>query len=190
MGRPHPVSLDGGGGSPHTHRWTLPRPRRRRRDAVSSGTQPQAVLSGTGINLGGDDVRALREASRAKALRRAAELPRPDVGEAYFVTPPVLEGGLLRAEGLVTSKAGFHPAHPFHTGSGDHVKAAQFLDCALQLAGFALGGKDLGERCGSGVANFARFVELDIPFATQTSVRAEPSVRHLPSWVGTTATSR
>lgn len=132
---------------------------------------PQAALWGTGVNLGAGDVRALRAASRAKALRRAANLPRPELEGARFVTPPRAEGGRLHARGLVTSQEGFHPAHPFHTGSGDHVNAAQLFDCALQLASFVFEEEGLGERCASGAARFSRFVELDVPFETQTWIR-------------------
>ncbi|MEL6184953.1 MAG: hypothetical protein AAFU79_10040 [Myxococcota bacterium] len=116
-------------------------------------------------------MRSLRAASRAKALKRAAEVPRPELTGARFVTPPQTEGALLRARGLVTSETGFHPTHPFHTGSGDHVNAAQLFDCALQLASFVFNHENMGARCVSGAARFSRFVELDVPFETQTRVR-------------------
>lgn len=63
--------------------------------------------------------------------------------------------------------AGFFPQHPFHTGSGDHVNAAQLLDCALQAAHWFQGrGADWPTAlvCLAGEARFQRYVELDVPF--------------------------
>lgn len=67
----------------------------------------------------------------------------------------------------VTKQGGFVPVHAFHTGSGDHVNAAQLLDCALQAAHWFIGEGQPWQRpllCQGGEAGFQRYVELDVPF--------------------------
>lgn len=80
-----------------------------------------------------------------------------------FVSPLRQEGGALYVDALVTPANGFHPQHPYHTGSGDHVNAAHLFDCALQAAQLALGAT-APLRCVAGSARFTRYVELGIPF--------------------------
>ena len=72
----------------------------------------------------------------------------------------------------------FHPQHPFHTGSGDHVNAAQILDCALQAAHLHLGnGQDWDKAliCQGGTASFQRYIELDIVFEILVSAKPDAS---------------
>ncbi|MGJ8669716.1 MAG: hypothetical protein ACSHXK_09530 [Oceanococcus sp.] len=76
----------------------------------------------------------------------------------------------------VARESSFHPQHPFHTGSGDHVNAAQLLDCALQTIHLHVGAGRAWEsplQCQSGEAQFQRYVELDIPFEIHLEVEKE-----------------
>lgn len=108
------------------------------------------------------------------AARRAARHNPPSASIAphdAFLRKITNEAGRWRADCLVGRVNGFHPAHRFHTGSGDHVNAAQLYDCALQVAAQAAGHGAI--RCTGGSAEFKRFTELDQPFA----LHAEPSTR-------------
>ena len=77
----------------------------------------------------------------------------------------------------VTKQGGYVPEHPFHTGSRDHVNAAQLMDCGLQAAHWFLGGGQSWAEpliCIGGEARFQRYVELDVPF-TITLVEQVPN---------------
>lgn len=84
-------------------------------------------------------------------------------GGVSFVARPRQVDGTLVVDALVTQAGGFHPAHPFHGGSGDHVNAAQMFDCVMQASHLVLDA-DRPLHCLAGDARFARYIELDIPF--------------------------
>jgi hypothetical protein len=80
-----------------------------------------------------------------------------------FVTRLHETGGAPAVTAFVPAQGGFHPRHPFHTGSGDHVNAGHLFDCVLQAAHLFHAGAPLV--CTGGEARFTRFVELDVPFS-------------------------
>lgn len=131
-----------------------------------------AEARGSGVILNDRDVGAWRAKSRKAALAAGAAAPErfaPPAsigcgveGVSFISTAQDLDG-TLRCQAFVPTEGGFHPAHPFHTGSGDHVNAGQLFDCAFQLAHLAIGA-DEPLRCLGGSARFLRFVELDVPF--------------------------
>jgi hypothetical protein len=139
-------------------------------------------MSGEGFAFRDRDFPAWREKSRRAAQetageRRIAPAPAPAVGLGpngrSFVTPLTDVGGRLEATALVPTHGGFHPAHPFHTGSGDHVNAGHLFDCALQVVHLALGPERPARlACTGGEARFIRFVELDVPFTVALTGRA------------------
>ncbi len=92
-------------------------------------------------------------------------------GRPGFVSEPLIRDGLDAVLARVESARGFHPQHPFHTGSGDHVNAAQLFDCALQAAEQWLGPDS--RTCLAGEAGFLRFVELDAGFEILCEERLE-----------------
>jgi hypothetical protein len=61
-----------------------------------------------------------------------------------------------------------HPQHPLHIDPGDHVDAAQLLDCAMQASHLLMCPEGVDPkaplRCRSGRAQFRKFVELDCLF--------------------------
>ncbi len=99
-------------------------------------------------------------------------------GRPGFVSGAQRQDGLDCVLARVSAAEGFHPRHPFHTGSGDHVNAAQLFDCALQAAEQWPGA---GPRlCLGGEARFLRFVELDAGFeilCTQRDEEADGGLR-------------
>lgn len=118
--------------------------------------------------------RAMRAASRAEALATLSpatlNFAAPDAlgldaaTGVSFVTAAQELNGERWVEAQVDSATGFHPQHPFHTGTGDHVNAGHLLDCALQAAHAFLGGE---LECVGGQAKFKRYVELDLPFSVR-----------------------
>jgi len=139
---------------------------------LTLGSEGQSLVTsrGGGFAFTDRDFPAWRKRSREKALAAGGgqqiDLAPPedvglDAGGRSFVSRRDRDddGPLVRA--LVPTDGGFYPAHPFHTGSGDHVNAAQLFDCALQAAQLVCGEP---RSCRGGGAAFTRFVELDVPF--------------------------
>lgn len=128
--------------------------------------------TGAGVRLPLEEFLARRAASRDRALAACSDAtfaaaPAASVGAGFdgvsLVSPVEYAGGLARCTALVTLAGGFHPRHPFHTGSGDHVNVGHMLDCAFQLA-HQLVGQGGALACVGGECRFRRFVELDVPF--------------------------
>lgn len=111
--------------------------------------------------------------ARSKDALRARATPPPGVADPVaaglgphghcLVCAPSERAGERFVVAWVGIAGGFHPAHPFHTGTGDHVNAAHLLDCALQ-ATHLMDGRGTPLVCSAGEAEFLRFVELDVPF--------------------------
>lgn len=129
-----------------------------------------ATTRGAGFAFTDRDVKAWRAASRAKALSAAvapvdAFAPAEAVGLHHggtsFLAPRRTVDGQAACRAVVHTDRAFHPAHEFHTGSGDHVNAGHLFDCALQFAHLVGGAAG---PCMGGRAEFLRFVELDVPF--------------------------
>jgi hypothetical protein len=130
--------------------------------------------SGDGFEFSDRDFPAWRERSR-QTVRAAAGTETIDPAPASavgvgaqgrsFVTTLQTVDGVPTATALVPTLDGFHPRHPFHTGSGDHVNAGHLFDCVLQVAHLVRAGDGVALVCTGGEAQFSRFVELDVPFA-------------------------
>ncbi len=128
--------------------------------------------------------KAMRAASRAEALATLSpatlnfaapnELGLGSDGISFVTRAQELDGEQW-VDAQVTSEAGFHPTHPFHTGTGDHVNAGHLLDCALQAAHAFLGGK---LECIAGEAQFKRYVELDLPFSLRLLAQKSTDTDH------------
>lgn len=131
---------------------------------------------GQGFAFRDRDFQQWREKSRRSALqaRHVLAVDPIDPGKAglgdqghSFVSNVIDRVGKPTLYACVPKHGGFYPQHPFHTGSGDHVNAAQLLDCALQATHvFAGDGKPWTDPliCIGGQAHFQRYVELDVPF--------------------------
>ena len=125
-----------------------------------------------GVVFATRDFAKWRAMARTAALDAGRELPMPararpeTVGlgpEGRALVSPLREqDGRLACTGFVGAEA-FHPRHPFHTGSGDHVNAGHLFDCALQAAHLALESSS-PRSCSGGEASFARYLELELPF--------------------------
>lgn len=125
-----------------------------------------------GASFGDRDFKAWRATTRQKALELAGsftvEYASPEqLGLGINGIPLVSrlrnEDGQPVVTALVTRENGFHPAHPFHTGSGDHVNVGHYLDCVMQMSHLALSPCE-PLQCTGGESTFMRFVELDVPF--------------------------
>lgn len=131
-----------------------------------------AKVRGSGATFADRDFGSWRAQAKSKAAERVGNAPAPVPSDPVaaglgsnghcFLSEPDPDTHAMR--GLVGAVSGFPPAHPFHTGTGDHVNAAHLFDCALQAA--HLVGTSPGTRleCRAGEAEFLRFVELDVPF--------------------------
>ncbi|MEL6875218.1 MAG: hypothetical protein AAGM33_07030 [Pseudomonadota bacterium] len=66
------------------------------------------------------------------------------------------------AQALITLDNGFPPAHPYHSGSGDHVNSTHLADVARQFVYQFRGGPQTD--ISGGEMTFVRYVELGYPF--------------------------
>jgi len=113
------------------------------------------------------------EAWRAKAKQKAAEPV--DVADFEFTdaakvgvaaqsqcfVSPLIEGEAPAVQALVARTRGFMPAHPYHSGSGDHVNSNQLADVVRQFVNLWRGTPMV---LSSGTIEFNRYVELDRRF--------------------------
>ncbi|MXO89243.1 hotdog family protein [Pontixanthobacter aquaemixtae] len=75
------------------------------------------------------------------------------------------------ANGLMTLENAFPPAHPYMSGSGDHVNATHLAEAAHQFVHLLEEGAPL--RVARGDMRFTRYVELGRVFAIRLQERAE-----------------
>lgn len=75
---------------------------------------------------------------------------------------PLSGEAIPTATALVTKENGLMPAHPYHSGSGDHVNANHLADAGFQFAHLVNEGRKL--KCTEGKISFLKFVELGRPF--------------------------
>lgn len=125
-------------------------------------------MSFTGASFADRDFYTWRQQSKERILAAKPDIeidfaPASSVGlecNGVSFVSNINDGAVLS---LVGSNTGFHPHHPYHTGSGDHVNTANLIDCALQTAHLVLAaGKPM--ICIGGSAQLRRFIELDVPF--------------------------
>lgn len=138
---------------------------------VESG-ETLVTIDAVGVVFATRDFGAWRAKTRAEA-QAATDVPAmPPLAPAEavglgpggraFVSALREVDGQLGSMALVGDDA-FHPRHPFHTGSGDHVNAGHLFDCALQAAHLVLDSAS-PRSCEGGSAKFFRYVELGVPF--------------------------
>jgi hypothetical protein len=77
----------------------------------------------------------------------------------------------LSVTGLVTRNNGFPPAHPYHSGSGDHVNASHLADACRQFVRLARDEPKL--LITGGRMQFQRYVELEYPFLLEIAGERE-----------------
>jgi len=144
-----------------------------------------ARIRGEGFAFADRDFDAWRARAKSEARAAAGEPPEPadpaaaglGPGGHCFVSAPFTRSAARVAVARIGAANGFHPAHPFHTGTGDHVNAAHLLDCALQAA--HLMAEPAGRLvCVGGDAEFLRFVELDVPFEIRLCSRDRSQAGH------------
>ncbi|WP_209349458.1 hypothetical protein [Pontixanthobacter sp. CEM42] len=94
------------------------------------------------------------------------------VGPSFL--SPLQDGEAPHALGLMTLGNAFPPAHPFMSGSGDHVNATHLAEAVHQFVHLLEGGGDL--RITGGEMRFTRYVELGRVFTVELVERSATSV--------------
>lgn len=127
-------------------------------------------MSGTGVVFQTRDFEAWRKKAKdritaAPAVRDFQYASASAVGVATqgesFLSPLVEHDG-PSARALITKENGFPPAHPYLSGSGDHVNSTHLGDVGRQFASLLLSGTPLTVT--GGKMKFMRYVELGRPF--------------------------
>lgn len=145
--------------------------------------QPQQTIRAEGVIFRQRDFGGWRR--RMKQTMQAVDQMRPqdfgfaepasagvDSGRECFVSPLHESRQGLACYALLDADSGFAPGHPWHTGTGDHVNAAQQLDICWQashLIGRAQGWWRPGQMyvCSGGQAAFRQYLELGAPIAVR-----------------------
>lgn len=141
---------------------------------VATGRGSGFVFRGMNIDAWRAQSKERVRDSRAARLLSEADPESAGLGSdgTSFLSPAYTERGIATADGLITTDRGFHPNHPFHTGSGDHVNAGHLFDCALQFAHLVTRSEE-ALVCTGGSARFRQFTELDVPFGVQQVTTGE-----------------
>ena len=82
------------------------------------------------------------------------------LGQCFLTVPS--GNSAPTAQGLITKENGFPPAHPFLSGSGDHVNTTHIAEVGRQFARLLYDNNRL--TFDQGAMELKRFVELNIPF--------------------------
>ncbi len=134
-------------------------------------------MSGTGVVFQNRDFESWRKKAKEKMEAQPAVADfqyasATAVGVATqaesFLSPLVDHDG-PSALALITKANGFPPAHPYLSGSGDHVNATHLADVGRQFTSLLLGGKPL--MVTGGKMQFIRYVELGRPFLIKLEQR-------------------
>ncbi|MEO9468672.1 hypothetical protein [Parasphingorhabdus sp.] len=127
-------------------------------------------MSGVGVVFQTRDFESWREKAKQK-LQKSAPVtdfqfaPADAVGvkkQAESFISPIIDRDVPSADVLITKESGFPPAHPYLSGSGDHVNSTHLADVARQFANLLLGGGP--HLITGGEMTFDRYVELGRPF--------------------------
>lgn len=145
-------------------------------DVFAADGTPLMTSRGAGVAFPNRDYKGWRAHAKQKAQAIHASRGAPTLTDfapvsavglgsdgISFVAPLSQDDDGIYTDALVTTETGFHPRHPFHTGSGDHVNAAHLFDCVMQAAHLVLDA-DKPLHCAAGRAEFTRYIELGIPF--------------------------
>lgn len=126
-------------------------------------------ITGVGVIFQNRDFEAWRAKAKQKAAEpydaakfdfAAADKVGVEAQEQCFVSP-LTENDGLSVQALVPKAIAFMPAHPYHSGSGDHVNSNQLADVVGQFVNLLRGELSV---LTSGKIEFNRYVELDRPF--------------------------
>lgn len=129
-------------------------------------------MDGIGVIFQNRDFEAWRAKAKQKAVKpvdvsefefASAELAGLAEQDQCFVSP-LIAGGLPTVQAMVPKATGFMPAHPYHSGSGDHVNSNQLADVVRQFVNLWRGKIMI---LASGSIAFHRYVELDRPFSVR-----------------------
>ncbi len=144
---------------------------------------PVLTMRGEGVVFRSRDFESWRAGSKKEIA------PLPDFSGFEFAdrhaagcqnTGPALIGSLLDedqtgangpcADGLISTDNAMPPAHPYMSGSGDHVNATHLAEAAHQFVHLLEGGTLL--RITGGEMRFNRYVELGRPFRIESTHHA------------------
>lgn len=137
-------------------------------------------MSGAGVVFQTRDFESWRDKAKQKmvappTIDEFQYAPAAAVGVAMqsrsFLSP-MIDHNTPSAQALITKENGFPPAHPFLSGSGDHVNSTHLADVARQFANLLRGGEK--RSITGGKMTFKRYVELGRPFWIELT-HEEPS---------------
>lgn len=138
-------------------------------------------MVGTGVVFQTRDFESWRDASKTEeklyqSMDKFNYAPQEALGVKSDIerfVSPLIDGDGHSATALVTKENGFMPAHPYHSGSGDHVNANHLADTGFQFAHLAFG-KPL--ECVGGEITFKHYVELGKPFTLDAKAIEETAI--------------
>lgn len=131
-------------------------------------------MRGKGVVFRTRNFEKWREGSKRKAESREDPgefeyAPRELLGlserEVPLIAPLVDANGSWRSEALITAENGLMPAHPYFSGSGDHVNAPHLAEVARQVTSLLRQGAAFDVP--GGEMDMHRYVELGVPFAIE-----------------------
>lgn len=139
-------------------------------------------MDGIGVIFQNRDFEAWRAKAKKKALAPIdpadfafATAKQAGVAEQdHCFVSPLIEGEQPSVQALVPKARGFMPAHPYHSGSGDHVNSNQLADVVRQFVNVM---RDEETLLVSGEIEFNRYVELDRPFEVKATKGGENTER-------------
>lgn len=140
-------------------------------------------MSGKGVVFKTRDFEAWREKAKQKTVGPFA------VGDFKYASPEALgvateieaylsnlgDSDKPSAEGLILKETGFTPAHPYHSGSGDHVNSNHLGDVARQFVSLLRGSEPI--ILSGGEMQFKRYVELGHPFQIKMADQDHPNYK-------------
>ena len=86
---------------------------------------------------------------------------------------PLYRAPSICADALITKENGLLPAHPYNSGSGDHVNANHIVDAGFQFAHQVF---EKSLRCTGGEIKFRHYVELGKAFTLSQTSATETSI--------------
>ena len=147
-------------------------------------------IRGKGVVFRNRDFESWRESAKQHLAKRAKQASfkyaaAASVGVASqkeSLISPLCAGNEPSAQALITKENGLMPAHPYHSGSGDHVNANHLADVATQFASLQRGAP---VNVRGGEMHFLHYVELGHPF--EISMESYQRAQHAISMAVTQA---
>jgi len=144
-------------------------------------------MSGHGVVFQNRDFESWRGAAKhdiasiampANFLYASRELLDASSDIECFLSPLQDDDDQLHATALITKYNGLPPAHPYHSGSGDHVNSTHLADAAHQFINLLHQGAPV--HCIGGEMQFHRYVELGSPFQVRMRDKAKSKSKNSP----------